>query len=83
VVWQIEDTGVGIAAVHMARIFESGFTTRSTGQGGFGLHNSALAAKRMAGSLQAFSDGEGRGARFVLELPRQAAAPAAAVSAAS
>ncbi|HET9622100.1 MAG TPA: amino acid permease [Kofleriaceae bacterium] len=83
VVWQIEDTGVGIAAAHMARIFESGFTTRSTGQGGFGLHNSALAAKRMAGSLQAFSDGEGQGARFVLELPSQAAAPTAQMSVAS
>src|SRR5262249_54224867 len=71
VVWQIADTGVGIAAEHMARIFESGFTTRATGHGGFGLHNSALAARRMAGSLQAFSDGAGHGARFVLDLPSE------------
>jgi signal transduction histidine kinase len=82
VVWQIADTGVGIAAEHMTRIFESGFTTRATGHGGFGLHNSALAAKRMAGSLQAFSDGEGQGARFVLDLPSHAVAHAASESAA-
>ena len=69
VVWQIEDTGVGIPAADMARIFESGFTTKPSGQGGFGLHSSALSIERMAGSLRAHSDGANRGARFVVELP--------------
>ena len=81
--WQIEDTGVGIAADHMTRIFESGFTTKSGGQGGFGLHSSALAAKRMSGSLSAHSDGVGHGARFVLSFPQNAADAEAAASVAS
>jgi signal transduction histidine kinase len=75
VVWQIADTGVGIVAENLTRIFESGFTTRTTGQGGFGLHSSALSADRMAGSLRVFSDGVGKGARFVLGLPRRASEP--------
>ena len=49
-------------------IFTFGFTTRAGGHG-FGLHASALAAAEMGGRLTADSDGPGRGARFVLELP--------------
>jgi signal transduction histidine kinase/amino acid transporter len=75
VVWQIEDTGVGISAEHMARIFESGFTTKPSGQGGFGLHTSAISIDRMAGSLRAHSDGPGQGARFVIDLPVRPAEP--------
>jgi two-component system, sensor histidine kinase len=71
--WQIDDTGVGIPADHLPRIFESGFTTKPNGEGGFGLHNSALSIERMAGSLRAFSDGLGTGARFLLVLPLRAA----------
>ncbi len=83
VVWQIEDTGIGISSENMSRIFESGFTTKSGGQGGFGLHSSALAAERMAGSLRAHSDGVGRGARFVLILPSNAVGETSAMSVAS
>jgi signal transduction histidine kinase len=75
VTWQIDDTGIGICADHMTRIFESGFTTKTTEQGGFGLHSSALSAERMAGSLHAHSDGVGKGARFVLEFPLHPAEP--------
>jgi amino acid transporter len=75
VVWQIDDTGVGISDDHLARIFESGFTTKASGQGGFGLHSAALSAERMAGSLRAHSDGVGKGARFVLEVPLRASEP--------
>jgi len=71
--WQISDTGIGISGEHMPRIFEAGFTTKPTGQGGFGLHTSALSVARMAGSLQAHSDGVGKGARFVLVLPHKTA----------
>jgi signal transduction histidine kinase len=72
VTWQIDDTGVGISAENLTRIFESGFTTKTSGQGGFGLHSSALSADRMAGSLRVFSEGVGKGARFVLTFPVQA-----------
>jgi two-component system, sensor histidine kinase len=72
-VWQITDDGVGISADHLPRVFESGFTTKPSGQGGFGLHSSALSVEVMAGSLRAHSDGPGRGARFVLHLPLRTA----------
>jgi PAS domain S-box-containing protein len=62
------DNGVGIPAENMSRLFTHGFTTRVDGHG-FGLHSGALAAQELGGSLQVMSDGPGRGATFVLELP--------------
>jgi PAS domain S-box-containing protein len=62
------DNGMGIAPEHMDRLFTHGFTTRQSGHG-FGLHSCALAAQELGGSLRAESDGIGRGAAFVLELP--------------
>ena len=64
----VADNGVGIPRENLTRIFNHGFTTRKDGHG-FGLHSGALAAKEMGGSLSVHSDGEGRGARFDLELP--------------
>jgi signal transduction histidine kinase len=52
----------------MTHIFAHGFTTRKDGHG-FGLHSAALAAKEMGGSLTAHSEGLGKGAGFILELP--------------
>ncbi len=46
----VTDNGVGIAAENLSRIFGHGFTTRKEGHG-FGLHSSALAARRLGGSL--------------------------------
>ena len=65
---EVGDTGVGIPAENLTRIFHHGFTTRSDGHG-FGLHSGALIAKEMGGSLTAASQGPGRGATFTLELP--------------
>ena len=67
-IFSVTDTGVGIDAAHLAKIFSHGFTTKSEGNG-FGLHNSANAAVEMGGALRATSDGTGRGATFRLELP--------------
>jgi PAS domain S-box-containing protein len=64
------DNGIGIPPENLTRIFEHGFTTRKEGHG-FGLHNGALAAKELGGTLTAHSDGSGKGATFVLELPRR------------
>ena len=64
----VTDNGVGVATENLTRIFNHGFTTRKDGHG-FGLHSGALAAKELGGSLTAHSDGPGRGATFVLELP--------------
>ena len=65
---RLTDTGVGIAAENLTRIFSHGFTTRKDGHG-FGLHSAALAAQQMGGSLTAHSPGPGRGATFIFELP--------------
>jgi len=65
----VVDDGVGIAVENLERIFNHGFTTKSKEASGFGLHTSANAASEMGGRLTVHSDGPGRGARFLLELP--------------
>jgi len=62
------DTGIGIPAENLERIFNHGFTTRVDGHG-FGLHSSALAARELGGTLYASSGGTGKGATFTLTLP--------------
>ncbi|MGD1031191.1 MAG: ATP-binding protein [Opitutaceae bacterium] len=69
----VQDNGVGIPPENMGHIFRHGFTTKINGHG-FGLHSSVLAAKDMNGRLTAQSDGTGRGATFILELPAAVAA---------
>ena len=64
------DNGVGIPSENLTRIFNHGFTTRKDGHG-FGLHSGALAAKELGGSLTTQSDGPGKGATFVIELPKK------------
>jgi signal transduction histidine kinase len=65
---RVIDNGLGIAPENLPRVFSWGFTTKPGGHG-FGLHSSAMVAKEMGGSLHASSDGPGKGAQFVLELP--------------
>ena len=69
---EVEDTGVGIGAESMKRLFEFGFTTKKDGHG-FGLHASANLAKEMGGELSARSEGVDRGACFTVRLPVAAA----------
>jgi signal transduction histidine kinase len=64
----VADTGAGIPADALTRIFAHGFTTRADGHG-FGLHSAANAARELGGDLHAHSDGPGRGATFTLTLP--------------
>jgi signal transduction histidine kinase len=65
---EVSDNGIGIVAENLAKVFNHGFTTKPDGHG-FGLHNCANAAQQMGGSLTASSDGEGKGATFVLQVP--------------
>jgi len=65
---QVSDNGIGIAPENLTRIFQYGFTTRTTGHG-FGLHSCALAARELGGSLTVTSAGPGCGATFTLDLP--------------
>lgn len=68
----VADNGVGVPPENLERIFAHGFTTRKDGHG-FGLHSAAVAAAELGGRLMVRSEGVGRGAEFILELP---AAPA-------
>lgn len=67
---EVADTGVGIPPENLNRIFTHGFTTRDDGHG-FGLHSSAISAKKIGGSLSAMSDGPGHGATLTLRLPME------------
>ena len=69
---EIQDSGVGIAPENLTKIFAQGFTTKRGGHG-FGLHSGVLAAREMGGTLRVQSEGLGRGATFILELPLEQA----------
>ncbi len=77
----VGDNGIGIAPDILIRIFQHGFTTRKDGHG-FGLHSGANAAREMGGTLSVHSEGLGKGATFVLELPITSPPPARAAAAA-
>ena len=64
----IHDNGVGIDSQNINKIFSFGFTTKKQGHG-YGLHDCALKAKEMKGSLTAASQGLGLGTTFTLTLP--------------
>ncbi|MDR4481113.1 MAG: ATP-binding protein [Nitrospira sp.] len=73
---EVSDTGSGIKAEHISRLFAQGFTTRNAGHG-LGLHSAAISAKNLGGAILAQSAGEGRGATFTLDLPLTVAEAAA------
>ncbi len=64
----VRDSGIGISAENLPKIFTHGFTTRNDGHG-FGLHSAAIAAQQMKGKISAASDGPGTGATFTLTIP--------------
>ena len=64
----VTDNGEGIDADKLLSIFTYGYTTKASGNG-FGLHNSANAARMMGGELCVSSPGLGLGATFTLRLP--------------
>lgn len=67
-----EDTGRGIAAEYLPRIFEPGFTTHA-GNPGLGLAVCRSVAEQHSGRLQVTSE-LGKGSTFSLILPRMGAA---------
>ncbi|MGI9474213.1 MAG: ATP-binding protein [Rubripirellula sp.] len=65
---QFRDNGCGMSSETANRVFDAHFTTRDSGTG-LGLHFCAITLKRLGGTIQAYSDGPGLGAMFVIELP--------------
>ncbi|MEM9800749.1 MAG: ATP-binding protein [Planctomycetota bacterium] len=64
----VRDFGNGIERDDLRRIFAPGVSTKTYGSG-FGLHLASLAIAELGGTLEAASDGRGRGATFTIELP--------------
>jgi signal transduction histidine kinase len=62
----VHDSGPGVPVEDRSRIFQHGFTRKTTGSG-FGLHVSAIAAKSLGGQLDLCSDAQG--ACFTLWIP--------------
>jgi signal transduction histidine kinase len=63
----IADTGIGIDANNLPRIFESGFSTRSGGHG-LGLWIVGQTVERLKGRIQVTSQ-PGKGTQFHLSIP--------------
>jgi len=64
----IKDNGTGIKPELLTDIFQHGFTTKKEGHG-FGLHSCANLLGEMGGSIEVISEGEGKGACFIIKLP--------------
>jgi signal transduction histidine kinase len=64
----VEDSGVGIPADQLRRVWEFGFTTKTQGHG-FGLHSAAVAAQQLGGNVVVSSAGLGQGACFSVRIP--------------
>ncbi len=65
----ISDTGDGIPANNIDKIFSNGFTTKQEREGA-GLYNCEKYINEMKGTIRAQSPGKGKGATFVLTIPR-------------
>jgi PAS domain S-box-containing protein len=64
----VEDSGPGIDALHLSRLFESFFTTKDAGMG-MGLSVSRSIVEAHGGQLRADNDSTLGGARFTIQLP--------------
>ena len=66
---EIQDTGIGIEPENLERVFDAFVQVATRREGlGLGLAISKAIMEMHRGSIRAFSEGPGKGARFVLEL---------------
>ncbi|HVE12709.1 MAG TPA: HAMP domain-containing sensor histidine kinase [Elusimicrobiota bacterium] len=65
----VEDDGTGIAPADLEAVFRPFFTTKGSAGSGLGLSAALRILQKHNGGIEAFSEGRGRGARFVLRLP--------------
>ncbi len=71
----VTDNGRGMSPETLERIFEPFFTEKRGAQvagTGLGLSISLAIVESHGGHLRAFSEGPGRGSRFIVELPLHA-----------
>ncbi len=66
---RLTDNGDGIPADKLAAVFQRGYSTRDHKTGGLGMHWSANAMRAMNGSIAIESEGAGKGATVVLQIP--------------
>jgi PAS domain S-box-containing protein len=64
----VEDNGIGISKEQIENVLRFGYSTKLDGHG-FGLHSSLNTANQIGAELRVESDGEDKGARFVLRIP--------------
>jgi len=77
VVLRFQDTGVGIAAENLSRIFDPFYTTKEVGEGtGLGLSVSYSLVERLGGRISVEST-PGQGSCFTVELPVERPTPSA------
>lgn len=66
---RVSDQGSGIDAENLEKIFEPFFTTKRGSGSGLGLSAALRIAEKHKGSVEAHSEGPGKGAQFTLTLP--------------
>lgn len=66
----ISDDGTGMDAATLSRAFDPFFTTKKREGTGLGLSSALRILHKHSGTLEAASDGPGRGSRFTFSLPR-------------
>ena len=78
VLFMVRDTGIGIPAIHMSRLFQSfaqadSSTTRKFGGTGLGLAISKRLAEMLGGEMHARSEGIGKGSTFLFTIKAEPA----------
>ena len=72
VVIEISDNGHGMKAENIEHLFEPFFSTKETGEGtGLGLSITHRIVVEHHGTIDPSSEGEGKGSRFTVRLPRR------------
>lgn len=75
VVMKVRDTGPGLTASECEAVFKAGYRGKSAkgvkGGLGIGLAESRRVTESAGGTLEAVSDGPGRGTTFIVKLPKQ------------
>jgi signal transduction histidine kinase len=70
VVLEVTDNGCGFTEEEQKKMFNFGYSSKERGSG-FGLHSCANYLIANNGSIESYSEGPGRGARFAIRLPAE------------